>query len=87
MTYTAEFSAQAWVNDTAIDVDPEGETTWDATAFVEAYLEEQPTEAALWLAHTLEHSDHDDILRNDENAPEWVRNWHGPFDTYLTESE
>lgn len=23
--------------------------------------------------------DIDDALREDENAPEWVRQWHGPF--------
>jgi hypothetical protein len=90
--YQAEFSPQAWQNDYAIPVDPQGETTWDVTEFVEKILDEglyRGTEikreyAREWLDATLERgNDHDDVLWQDENAPEWVRNWSGPFDTYL----
>lgn len=94
MRYRAEFSPQAWVNDYAIPVDPQGETEWDATEFVEQLLREgvyrggevRPEYAAEWLQETLVHGDHDDILRTDSNAPEWVREWSGPFDTYLSEA-
>jgi hypothetical protein len=77
MKYQAEFSPQAWVRDNAISVDPEGETTWDATEFVT--MLDDPA----WLTRTIEHGDRDDVLRTDSNAPAWIREWSGPFDTYL----
>lgn len=77
MRYEAEFSPQAWVNDYAMSVDPQGPTAWDATEFVQQAAPE-------WVRRTLERgNDHDDILRTDPNAPEWVREWSGPFETYL----
>lgn len=79
--YEAEFQPQAWINNNAITVDAEGSTTWDATEFV---LAADPK----WVAETLERgSDHDDILRTDPNAPEWVREWSGPFETYLRKED
>lgn len=88
MTYLAEFRPQEWINDVAYGVDPRGPTRWDATEFVETFLREPDgtytvESAARWLEDTLEHGDYDDILRTDPNAPEWVREWDGPFDTYL----
>jgi hypothetical protein len=96
MRYEAEFSPQAWQRDNAISVDPRGPTTWDATDFVKKILDEGLYRAGVlkqeyaqqWLDATLERgSDYDDVLWQDENAPEWVRNWSGPFDTYLREVE
>lgn len=81
MRYRAEFRPQAWIRDNAVEVDPEGETEWDATEFV---LAQSPQ----WREATLDRGkDYDDILRDDTNAPEWVREWRGPFDTYLEEAE
>lgn len=78
--YIATFVPQAWIRDYAVSVDPEGPTEWDATEFVLAQDE-------AWLARTLREGDHDDILRTDDNAPEWVQQWSGPFDTYLRVDE
>lgn len=66
-TITATFHPQAWINDHAVPVDPEGETEFDAT---ERVLE--------LLTMTLA----DDDYRSDEiraAGPDWVKNWHGPF--------
>lgn len=81
MRYEAEFQPEAWVRDYAMTVDALGPTTWDATEFV---LAADPK----WFAETLERgTDYDDILRLDPNAPEWVREWPGPFETYLRRKE
>jgi hypothetical protein len=58
------FHPQAWVNDHAIAVDPEGESEWD--------VGEGP-------AHLKSNSDESDNLRHHPNAPAWVRAWRGPF--------
>lgn len=80
--YEAEFQPEAWVNDYAITVDAEGPKTWDATQFVEEMRIENPR----WFLDTLLRGcDYDDILRTDPNAPEWVQEWQGPFETYLRE--
>lgn len=79
--YTARFQPEAWVNDYAITVDALGPTEWDCSAFVE---QADPK----WREATLIRGcDHDDILRLDPAAPEWVREWSGPFETYLEEIE
>jgi len=65
----------------AIAVDPQGETTWDVTEYL-------TTLDPAFVAETIERgSDHDDLLRQDPNAPEWVREWSGPFDTYIDTKE
>ncbi len=76
--YLATFDPQAWVNDHAVNVDPEGDTEWDCTAFLDAHpalLME--IDAAIdrndeWL-------DNDDVLRGDPNIPSWAGEWTGPF--------
>lgn len=88
MKFIAEFAPQAWQNDYAIPVDPEGDTKWDATSFVEGMLRgDEPgldkEQARDWLQRTLQSGDIDDILAQDPQAPAWVRDWSGPFDTYL----
>lgn len=81
--YVATFEPQAWQNDYANPVDPEGETSWDCTKFVtrppkwlregvtEFYFIELKTEGAML--------DTDDIFKCDPAAPKWVREWKGPF--------
>lgn len=60
----AIFHPQAWVNDWAIDVDPQGETEFD--------VGEVPDE--------MESNDHDsDRLKDHPNAPGWVKNWSATF--------
>ncbi|MBS0503169.1 MAG: hypothetical protein JSS55_05065 [Proteobacteria bacterium] len=58
------FYPQAWVNDYAMAVDPEGETLWDV-GDVAAGLKSN--------------SDETDGFRDHPNAPDWVREWRGPY--------
>lgn len=58
------FHPQAWVNDWAIGVDPQGETEWEVGEISDD-LEDDTYET--------------DELRFHENAPQWVQDWAGPF--------
>ena len=70
---TLTFWPQAWVNDYAIDVDPQGETSWEASPeHVEVM---RRLGDAAWEASTYE----SDEWRHDPAAPDWVRDWTGPF--------
>ncbi len=68
----ATFRPQAWINDYATTVDPEGETTWDVTEEVLALSRD----AALAIR---DDQDESDEFRFSKNAPAWVRDWGGPF--------
>lgn len=68
----ASITPQAWSGDNAIEVDPEGETTWDVTEEVTAL----GRDAALKIA---DHRDASDHLTRSKNAPDWVKAWNGPF--------
>lgn len=78
--YTAKFTPEAWVNNYAISVDPQGPTQWDCTADVNA------------LPHdiryrVLAHGGHErDQLARMSGAPLWVQNWSGPFEIDLEQS-
>ena len=79
--YVAHFTPEAWVNDQAVEADPEGPQEWDCTehakrnrdylARLEAHSEalDQPGGAV----------DNDDVFKSDPGAPAWVRDWRGPF--------
>lgn len=58
------FHPQAWINDYAVAVDPEGPTEF----FVE-FGGELPDDDSY----------ESDEFRELDGAPEWVRNWSGPF--------
>ena len=76
--YTATFDPQAWVNDHSVNVDPEGETEWDCTEFLDAH----PAllmEIDAAIDRDDEWVDASDVLRDDPNMPEWAREWTGPF--------
>ena len=64
-TIGVEFTAQTWVNDYALEVDALGETTWEVEYKDVIGIEPDSYEA--------------DHLRYDQNAPEWVKKWSGPF--------
>ncbi len=68
----AEFVPQVWVNDYAIEADPLGETKFGVTA---AILEMGKYTAIGLVDDTYK----TDELRYSTNAPEWVREWSGPF--------
>lgn len=68
----ARFVPQAWVNDYAIDVDPQGETMWDVTHQIASISRD----AALAIE---DGGDSSDDYRLSTAAPSWVRDWTGPF--------
>lgn len=76
--YHAHFEPEAWVDDDAVDVDPLGPCGWDCTPFVHAHDLAERIDTACdsvlgaWL-------DTQDLLKDDPAAPEWVRDWDGPF--------
>lgn len=72
MTVIAKFHPQVWINDHAVDADPEGETSFDVTEAIEAMGREK----ALLLDDNEYESDE---LRELPGAPAWVRDWSGPF--------
>lgn len=81
----ARITPQAWINDDAIEVDPPGETEWDATEGFNQ-LDDQERERILeeWaMSPTFEALDSDDALKQTPAAPEWVHDWSGPFDIYV----
>jgi hypothetical protein len=63
----ATFQPQAWVNDLAVGVDPEGEVTFDVTNYVD--LDKLPNRDSYAS----------DDLRDAPTAPNWIKAWHGPF--------
>jgi hypothetical protein len=68
----ATFTPQAWVNDYAMSVDPNGPTTADLTDHIAAM-----GEAAM---RELRDDDYDtDDLRHAPGAPAWWAEWSGPF--------
>lgn len=69
-TVTIRFSPQAWIRDQAIEVDPDGPTT-----FAVPVGDAQDAEGD-WLPDC---SDESDDLRTHANSPDWIRNWRGPF--------
>jgi hypothetical protein len=75
----AEFVPQAWINGYAVGVDTEGPVKFDVT------------DAVLMLgrvaALALRDDDYDtDNLRFSSNAPNWVRDWSGPFYVRVAEA-
>jgi hypothetical protein len=87
--YTAEFDPQAWQNDQANSVDPEGETKWDCTAAVQKYVQPDGSLGKPFKLQTFtgQYVDNDDVLHKDPAAPQWVRDWRGPFTITVTRQE
>lgn len=63
----AHFQGEAWVNDNAIPCDPEGPADWTVSS-------DLATRVVVRNG-----IDNDDVLKDDPAAPEWVREWQGPF--------
>jgi hypothetical protein len=79
VSYVATFTPQAWIKDYAVQVDPEGPTTWDCTKFVgelDPFTQDGINESIGEEGHWL---DSFDLLKGDEAAPQWVKDWQGPF--------
>lgn len=68
----AIFHPQAWINDYAVEVDAEGETEWEC-GDVPADMRDDDYDS--------------DDLRFHENAPQWVKDWSGPFYVEIVREE
>jgi hypothetical protein len=75
-TVKLNFNPQAWLNDYAISVDPQGDTVWEVPK--DEFLKQFPTDADF----ISKHQERDD-LRHEGSAPQWVRDWSGPFEVDL----
>ena len=66
------FQPQAWLNNYAIDVDPEGETEFSVE----------------WNGPLPDDNSYEsDSMRFLNGAPDWVREWSGPFYIEITNRE
>lgn len=79
MTAIATFVPQAWSNNYAVEVDPEGETSFDITPEVESMGKEN----ALAIKDNTNASD---MFQYAAHAPAWVKQWSGPFYIRLSDS-
>lgn len=83
LRYRATFRPQEWVRDNAFDVDPEGDASWDVTEFVNTLVADETLTGEQRDAMLAKGRDLEDLLRQDPNAPHWVRAWQGPFETEI----
>lgn len=82
--FIARFVPQAWLNDYAIEVDPMGDTVWDCTREFDSLSEEYRNYLICGMdSDGFEVVDDSDCLKGDPDAPEWVREWQGPFTIYV----
>ena len=66
MKLQCTFHPQAWQNDYAIPVDPEGPVSWTTT-----WPDNKPLPA--------DDEYETDYLAREADAPLWIQNWQGPF--------
>ena len=74
--HVAYFYPQAWVNDQAIEVDPEGERSWVIST---SHLDQIRSNHANRLEKLYYPSWVSDAVKDDPAAPQWIREWNGPF--------
>jgi hypothetical protein len=87
--FEAFYQPQAWVRDYAVDVDAEGEQTWDCTREVARLGHCHPELQQRILTVTAEgdqYEDDDDWFADTEETPQWIkdRRSHGPFYIRIT---
>ncbi len=81
-SFLATFRPEAWIKDEAVEVDAEGPTEWDCTDAVDndpSYFID-----IMDIAYGV---DRMDCLHDDPAAPQWVREWDGPFTITVSEKE
>jgi hypothetical protein len=68
----ARFQPQAWIHNNAVNVDAAGEVEFDVTPeILEMGRERSLTiEDDSWVS---------DGFQSAKNAPQWIKNWYGPF--------
>jgi hypothetical protein len=75
----ATFKPQVWIGDYANDADPEGPTEWAATPDV--------LRCSLEQIHKLIDCDYStDDFSKAPSAPDWIKNWSGPFEVEIASS-
>lgn len=79
MTAIATFVPQAWINNQAVDADPEGDTSFDITPEIESIGKENA------LAIT-DNSHSSDVFQYAAHAPDWIKHWSGPFYIRVSDS-
>lgn len=79
MTAFATFVPQAWIGNNAVDVDAEGETSFDITPEIESMGKEN----ALAIK---DNSNSSDVFQYAAHAPKWIKQWSGPFYIRLSDS-
>ena len=79
-TYIAHFTPEAWQQDQAIEVDAEGPQEWDCTAWAQQHPDYMDRITMLARGGDTDGVlDRDDLFQSDPAAPQWVREWRGPF--------
>lgn len=68
MGWTAKLVPQMWVNGQAVEVAATAQTTWPISEYDVDEAIDEARRGSDW-----------DYLREDANAPSWVREWPGPF--------
>ncbi|MEV4078725.1 hypothetical protein AB0J43_00335 [Nonomuraea fuscirosea] len=84
--YVAHFTPEVWVNNQAVEAEPDGPRKWDCTEHAKRNRD--------YLARLEAHSgaldqpegavDNDDVFKDDPAAPAWVHAWRGPFTIRIT---
>ncbi|MBI6883052.1 hypothetical protein [Pseudomonas putida] len=72
MKAIATFFPQAWQSNYAVDVDPEGDCSFDITPEVESMGKDN----ALSIK---DNSNSSDVFIYAAHAPKWIKDWNGPF--------
>jgi hypothetical protein len=79
MTVFATFFPQAWDNNHLIDLEPQGDSSFDVTPEVESMGQEN----ALLIK---DNSNASDVFQYAAHAPHWIKHWQGPFHIKVSES-
>lgn len=79
MTAIATFIPQTWVNDSQVEVDPQGKVEFDITPEIESMGKE-------YALAIKDNSNASDVFQFAAHAPAWVKHWSGPFIIRLSES-
>ena len=82
--HIAYFHPQAWQNDNAVDVDAEGPRRWVVSKL---HLDKIRSDFSDRIAELYDSSDVSDEVKRDPAAPQWVREWSGPFYVDVTTVE
>lgn len=82
MRYVAHFTPQAWQNNYAVPIDPQGPVQWEVTDWMMRLTEAQRDDV---LAQQMQPWDFNDDLRNHPAAPQWIKDFSGPFEIHVKE--